>query len=111
MKTIRFFPEDMDLRTQYKLIKSPDSQKMSSAEDSVLKVKSWILFTDEDFTGDEREVLVIETEDGEIFATVSDVFKREFLGITNFFGDDVGDLRIVGGKSRNGRNFITCSVF
>lgn len=111
MKTIRFFPEDMDPRTQYKLIKSPDSQKMSSAEGSVLEVKSWILFTDEDVSGDEREVLVIETADGEIFATVSEIFKREFLGIAEYFGDDVGDIRVVGGKTRNGRNFITCTVF
>lgn len=111
MEIIKFFPETLAPRTQYKMIKSPDAKKMSEAEDSVLEIKSWILYTDiEQRTGEVREVLTVETTDGEMFATVSEVFKREFNDIVAYFGDDVGMIRVIGGTSKSGRKFISCTV-
>ena len=105
------FPADMDARTQYKLMKSPAVKKMSDAAGSILEVKAWIAYTDSDSrTGEEREVLTIETLDGELFGTVSSTFKREFSDIVKYFGDDVGAIRIVSGQSKAGRTFITCTV-
>lgn len=110
MQVVKKFPAEMDARTEYKLVKSP-SKRMSDAVDSILEVKSWIVTSDIDATtGEAREVLTIETKDGEVFATISSVFMKEFNDITKFFGDDVGAIRVIGGKSRSGRNYITCSV-
>ena len=111
MDIVKKFPENMDARTQYKLMKSPMVKKMSDAVDSVLEVKSWIAYTDADSkTGEMREILTIETLDGEMFGTVSATFRREFADIVSFFGEDVGAIQIVGGKSKAGRDFITCTV-
>ena len=38
MDVIKKFPEDMDARTAYKLMKSPEVKKMSEAERSILQV-------------------------------------------------------------------------
>ena len=40
MEVINKFPEEMDPRTAYKLMKSPEVKKMSEAEGSVLQVQS-----------------------------------------------------------------------
>ena len=111
MDVVKKFPEDLDKRTQYKLMKSPMVKKMSDAVDSVIEVKAWLAYTDLDSkTGEQREILTIETVDGEMFGTVSAKFRREFADIVTFFGDDVGAIQILGGKSKAGRDFITCAV-
>ena len=111
MELIKAFPQELDQRTIYKMMKSPDVKKMSDADGSVLDVAAWIAYTDADSrTGEVREILTIQTTDGELFATVSSVFQREFKDITKYFGDDVGMIKVTSGKSTAGRNFITYSV-
>lgn len=111
MEVIKKYPENMDGRSQYKLMKSPEVKKMSDAEDSILEVDAWILYSDIDQkTGEERRVLVIKTVDGEMFGTISDTFKREFGDIVGFFGDDVGSIKVISGQSKAGRKYITCTV-
>ena len=111
MEVIKKFPETMDARTAYKMMGSPEVKKMIDAEDAILEVKSWVKYTDVDSkTGEIKEILTIETADGEMFGTVSDTFKREFDAIVAFLGDDVGTIRVIGGNSKNDRKFITCTV-
>ena len=110
MELIKAYPAELDQRTIYKMMKSPDVKKMSDADGSVLDVAAWIAYTDADSrTGEIREILTIQTTDGEMFGTVSGVFQREFKDIVKFFGD-VGMIKVTSGKSKAGRNFITCSV-
>ena len=111
MEVIKKFPETMDARTAYKMMRSPEVKKMIDAEDAILEVKSWVKYTDVDSkTGEIKEILTIETADGEMFGTVSDTFKSEFDAIVEYFGDDVGSIKVVGGTSKNDRKFITCTV-
>ena len=111
MELIKAFPAELDQRTIYKMMKSPDVKKMSDAEGSILEVAAWVAYNDVDSrTGEIREILTILTTDGEMFGTVSAVFQREFKDIVKFFGDDVGAIKVISGKSKAGRNFITCSV-
>lgn len=111
MEVIKKFPETMDARTQFKMMRSPDVKKMFDAEDSILEVKSWLKYLDVDNkTGEVKEILTLETVDGEMFATVSDTFKREFEDIVSFFGDDVGAIKVIGGTSKADRKYINCTV-
>ncbi len=111
MELIKKFPETMNDRAVYKLMKSPDVKKMSEAVDSILDVAAWINYEDTDEkTGEVKSVLVVATKDGEMFGTISNTFMREFADITKFFGDDVGEIKVIGGKSRAGRSYITCTV-
>lgn len=111
MEIIKKYPADLDSRTAYKMMKSPDVKKMSDAEGSILEVNAWINYTDIDSkTGEVKEILVVETEDKEMFGTVSPTFQREFKDIVDFFGDAVGAIKVISGKSKSGRTFITCTV-
>ena len=111
MEVIKKFPETMDARTSYKMMRSPDVKKMFDAEDSILEVKAWLKYSDVDNkTGEVKEILTLETVDGEMFGTVSDTFKREFDDIVSFFGDDVGSIKVISGTSKAGLKFITCTV-
>ena len=108
---LRKFPADLDARTQYKMVKSPEVKKMSDADGSVLEVKAWLQYTDIDSsTGETKEVLTILTTDGEMFGTISGIFQKEFNDIVELFGEDVGAIKVFSGKSRAGRTFITCSI-
>lgn len=111
MEVIKKFPADMDKRTEYKLCKSPEVRKMTEADGSVLEIKSWIKYTDvNNMTGEQSEVLTIETVDGEMFGTISGTFQREFDDMVNVFGDDVGMIKVFTGRSKAGRTFITCTI-
>lgn len=109
MEIIRSYPVELDPRTRYKLTKSPDIKRMKDAKDSVLPVESWVHYID-DSNGDEKEVLAISTTDNEIFATISPVFIKEFFNIIEVFGEDPGEIKVFGGKTRAGREFIACTI-
>ena len=111
MEVIRKFPEDMDGRTAYKLMKSPEVKKMSEAEGSILEITSWIQYNSPDKeTGEIKEVIAVETVDGELFATISNTFREEFLDMVEWFGADLGSIKVITGTSKAGRKYITCGV-
>ena len=111
MEVIKKFPEDMDPKTAYKLMKSPEVKKMSEAEGSILEIESWIYYNSPDReTGEIKEVIAVATPDGELFATISNTFKEEFMDMVNYFGSDLGAIKVIAGTSKAGRKYITCSI-
>ena len=111
MEVINKFPETMDNRTAYKLMKSPEVKKMSEAEGSILEIESWIHYNSPDReTGEVKEVIAVATPDGELFATISNTFREEFLDMVNYFGSDLGAIKVIAGTSKAGRKYITCSI-
>ena len=111
MEVIRKFPEDMDGRTAYKLMKSPEVKNMLEAEGSILEITSWIQYNSPDKeTGEIKEVIAIETVDGELFATISNTFREEFLDMVEWFGADLGSIKVIAGTSKAGRKYIICGV-
>ena len=111
MEVIKKFPEDMDPKTAYRLMKSPEVKKMSEAEGSILEIDSWIHYNSPDKeTGEIKEVIAIATPDGEIFATISNTFREEFMDMVNYFGSDLGAIKVIAGTSKAGRKYITCSI-
>lgn len=111
MEVINKFPETMDNRTAYKLMKSPEVKKMSEAEGSILEIESWIHYNSPDReTGEVKEVIAVATPDGELFATISNTFREEFLDMVNYFGSDLDAIKVIAGTSKAGRKYITCSI-
>lgn len=103
MNVIKQFPETLDKKTAYRMMKSPEVKKMVDAAGSILEVKSWLIFTDTNYS-----VLTIETVDGEMFGTISESFMKAFEEITTFFGDDVGAIKVIARQSKAGRTYLTC---
>ena len=111
MEVIKKFPEDMDPKTAYKLMKSPEVKKMAEAEGSILEIDSWIHYNSPDReTGEIKEVVAIATPDGELFATISNTFREKFTDMVNYFGPDLGAIKVIAGTSKAGRKYITCSI-
>lgn len=111
MKVIKSFPEEMDKKTSYRLMNSPDTNKMTDADGSTLYIKAWVIYTDADYkTGEEHKVLAIMTTDGDIFATISPTFMREFEKIMDHFDNDVEAIKVITGSSKNGRQYVICDI-
>ena len=110
MNILRQYPESMSDRDAYRLTKAVNVNKMQSAVGSVITPQKWVEFEDTDTrTGDLQKVLVIEA-DNELFATVSRTFIEAFDGMVEYFGSDVGEIKVIGGKSKAGREYITCEI-
>lgn len=106
---IKSYPEELTKTQKYFLTMNPITVKMAECEGQVLDIEAWAIYTDEDFqTGEEKEVLAILTKEGETVATISSTFKREFLSIVDIFGDELEKIKVLSGKSKNGRTYVTC---
>lgn len=110
MNTInKQFPENLSRRDAVKLTRA-NAKKMSELSGSIIEPQKWVLYEDQDAkTGEIKTVLSIESN-GEIFGTISPTFIREFTALTEEIGDDLGEIKVVTMKSKNGREFVTCEL-
>ena len=97
----------------YMLTMSPEIGKMSEVSDqSIIEIDSWVIYTDVDSNGAEQEILSIKDIFGEVSATNSPTFIREFKRMVQLFetnNEKVEKIKLVKGTSKAGRQFITCS--
>lgn len=109
MKLIRTNIEHIqnDKKTLYKLTRAR-GDKMSDREGK-FPVDAYLLYEDENSKGEIQEVLAV-LSGGEKLETVSPTFIREFNAICDIMGNDPFAIIIVHGKSKGGRNFITCEL-
>ena len=83
----------------------------TSLKDAVgvkLAVTGWLYYADVNSRGENVEVLVLVTETG-YYSTISQTFANAFLDIAEAFDMPV-NIAVVGGVTRNGRDFITCEL-
>lgn len=109
--TIKKITTDEKVLT-YKLTRSPKMQKMSDIPDGAeLIVSEYALYEDVNSDGEKQDILSILTSNGDIYGTNSATFQREFEVITDIFeGSSIPAITVVHGKTKNGRDFITCAI-
>jgi hypothetical protein len=100
---------------KYYLTMSPDIQKMSDQQGQILDIDKWLIYSDanEDKNAEAKEqhILSIMTKDGEVFATNSPTFIKDFQKLVDLFNssnEKVEKIEIISGLSKAGRTFITC---
>ena len=108
MKTLKQYPENMDSKLKYDLMRSPKIQKISLCKGQVLDVEAYVIREDETGEGEITEVLSIKTPEGELYATNSKTFVREFKAILECC-DPPFAIEVIDGVSRAGRHFVTCA--
>lgn len=109
-KILNQYPVDMDKRTAYRLTKANTVKKVSEIAGSVINPSAWILYEDQDEkTGELKTVLTIE-DNGELFGTISKTFIKAFIDAADFFGDELGSVKVISGKSKAGREYVTCEI-
>ena len=105
---------DLTIREKYAMTKGANVRKMSDCAGVVLEIEAWALYKDwNEKDQKDNEILSILTKDKEIFATISETFKREFFDMWDMFvssGETLDEIAIVSGTSKAGRPFITCTL-
>lgn len=94
----------------YMLSNAP-SVKMAEKVGSEIIMAKWVVYSTTDSNGEERTVLAVITDDGEIYATISETFIKSFLNAEQYFSDNnlpFKRLKVFDGKSKNGRTYIDC---
>ena len=84
------------------------STSLKDAVGKQITVDAWLYYSDVNQRGTTVDVLVID-EAGDYYSTISQTFINEFLDIVDAFPVPVA-VNVVGGTSKNGRDFITCEL-
>ena len=84
------------------------SYKLSEQAGQVINMSGWLIYSDVDSKGEEIRVLAIRDNNGDIYATVSEVFITQFEKLADFMGDESYNIKVEQKTSKNGRNYITC---
>ena len=93
----------------YLLCMQSSVNKMSDADGQVLELDAWALYEDVNSKGEAQEVLSLLTKDGDVFATISETFKREFEKMADHFKERLVKIKVISGTAKNGRTYITCA--
>ena len=99
-------------RTEMYKMCEDTSTSVQDAEGTVFSLDGYILYETTDADGRPVEVLAIKTEDGDVFSTVSETFKRNFFKILDYMdgSDESFDILITSGTSKNGRKYVSCTI-
>ena len=111
MTITQIYPENVSKDTIYNLTMSPKMKQMRTLKGSRVEIAAWCIYEDTNAkTGDLQPILSIQTPEGEVFGTNSATMLADFLRMVDVFGaDGIGAIEIIGGTSKQGREFITCS--
>ena len=96
----------------YDLTMNPTIQKMTSITGDTRKIASAAIYEDVKDTGEVVRILSFKDKDnGDIFATNSPTFIRDFENIRDMlaeFSEEPHTIKVESGTSRAGHHFITC---
>lgn len=102
----------MNRKDLYDLTKSPIIKRLSSIEGETREISCAVIYEDQNHDGEIRKILSFRCkESGEIFATNSPTFIRDFEDARDMlkeFNEEIHRVRVEGGTSRNGRHFLSC---
>lgn len=94
----------------YKMTKSQTAKKLSEyPADEQLKVDDYIIFERANYDGEVTTIVSIRSEN-DVYVTNSPSFTNEFIDIADIFADNIPPILVVHGKSKRGREFITCAL-
>lgn len=112
MKIIRSKNETISVKEKYLMSMNSDIQRMRDAEGTVIPVKNWMIYSDPDKDGNDQTLLSVLSEDNVAYATNSRTFIETFTQLCDMFtesGEEITAIKVLGGKSKAGRHFITCA--
>lgn len=110
MNIIKATP-NLDKKTIYQLTRGADTQPMKTAAGVEMTVAAFAIY--EDLRADGKgttTVTAIKSTTGEIFATNSETFRREFDYITELMEGDEITIKVVCGTTKNDREYVTCTL-
>lgn len=111
MSIIKKYPAEMDAKQLYMMTKSKSVEKLATLKGKSAKIAAWVRSQDvNDKTGELTNVLAIQCNEGDRYATNSATFIRDFDQLIEIFGDNLPEIKIMGKKSMNGREYLICDI-
>jgi hypothetical protein len=103
---------DMDMATLYRLTKSPEIAKLTTVKGQELDLDKFIVYEDSSTDGVITTVAAFETTAGELFATNSPTFTRDFLDILAMCKEAGAPypkkIKVLPKIGKSGREYIQC---
>ena len=112
LEIIRKSDDEMSKKDLFILTKNQKIRTVKSLENGTkINVKHWIVFSDVNSgTGKKVEILSMMDNNGECFATNSESFKEMFFDIVDIMDGENFTIEKLGGKTKSGRDFVTCGL-
>lgn len=111
MKTMISASKELTKKEAYLMVHNQATKKLKDTVGMVFGVDMWALIKNvDDETGSESTILTLKTSDGDFYATNSATFIKEFNNIVEIFGAELPDIEVLSGTSKNGRDFISCTI-
>lgn len=110
MKNIINKSRELSNQEMYLLTMSPKASSVKNHVGERIDVEAWLLFEDVDKkSGEVHSVLSVLTPENEVLSTISPTFQSDFLDMAALFNNDFS-FEIISGKSKAGREFVTCAL-
>ena len=103
----------LTMAEMYRLTKSPEIAKLSTVKGQEIHIKHFIVHEDTDQNGDTAIIAAFETEEGELFASNSKTFTRDFMDILAMC-EEAGapmpvKIKVLEKIGKSGRAYIQCA--
>lgn len=114
MEIIRTDIENLkeDKKAFYRMTESVSTSVQDMTDDQYdgqYEVLAYLLYSDIDSKGKEREILTIQTDKG-LFTTVSKTFKESFFKVVNLMDGEPFAIRMFTGASNSGKTYVDCRM-
>ena len=110
MKNIIEKSRELTNQELYLLTMSPKADSVKNHVGERIDVAAWLVFEDVDKkSGEVHQVLSVLTPENEVFSTISPTFQSDFMDMAELFHNDFA-FEIISGKSKAGREFVTCAL-
>lgn len=111
MEILRKSDEEMTKKDVFMLTKNQKIRTVKSLENGAkIAVVHWVEFTDVNSNGEVVEILSMMDETGDCYATNSKSFKDTFFDIVDIMDGEDFTIEKLGGKTKAGRDFVTCGL-
>lgn len=105
--------KEFTARETWKLTRDAGILKMSDIEGQAIQPVEFCVYEDTNSEGEEQTLLSVLTDEGLVYATNSETFRREFLDMMQTFKEaeeDTPKITVTGGTTKNNRHYITCAL-
>ena len=110
MKNIINKSRELSNQELYLLTMSPKADSVKNHVGERFDVSAWLLFEDVDKkSGEAHSVLSVLTPENEVVSSISPTFQSDFLDMAELFQNDFA-FEVISGKSKAGRDFVTCAL-
>jgi hypothetical protein len=102
---------DFNAKELYLMTMSAGIGKMTNNIGKRVDIADWLLYEDVNHAGNTQQLLAVKKTDGDVVVTNSPSFIKEFIKLQDVFaevGETVSAVTVVSGRSKAGREFITC---